>query len=104
MTRTETEAEILTEQHPFHKLPLKYDLEARQKEFEKKMGGKKVDYEFQEVGLELEKWFNRKLYWIFYRSWGEISEVRAALKICKEKNIRDANYLLAILTPKAGKV
>jgi hypothetical protein len=103
MTRQDTEAEILTDQHPFKRIDLNFDLEARQKEFERKMGGKRVNWEFEEIGLELENWFGRKLYWIFYRPWGEVGKVKEALKVCQAKKIKDVRYLLAILTPKAGK-
>lgn len=58
----------------------------------------KVEYEFQEIGLELQKYFGMKnVFFVFYKPWGKVSNVRHALKVCKEKNIKAFPYFVGIL-------
>ena len=97
MTRAENETEILTAQHPFKKLPLQdftQELQKRRKYYEKR----KIDYEFQEVGLEMKEWFGGNVFWIFYRPEAELNKVKEAFKICKEKGIKKVDYLLGVLS------
>ena len=93
MNKYEIEAEITTEQHPFKRIEVNLDLEKRREYYEKR----KISFEFQEVGLELEKWFGKKCWFVFYQPEAELSKVKEALRICKEKNIRDLKYFLGIL-------
>ncbi len=97
MTRFEAEADLITEQNPFKKIDFNLDLEARRKAFEKKVGGKKVDYEYQEIGLEMQKWFNKNIWFIFYRPEADLDKIKNAFKICREKGKKEINYLLGIL-------
>jgi hypothetical protein len=97
MTRQDNETEILTAQHPFKKLTLNFDLEKRREEFNKKVGGKKVDFEFQELCLELNAWFNKKCWFIFYRPEASLERIRAAFKICQERKNKSVKYFLGVL-------
>jgi hypothetical protein len=100
MNKYDTETEILTEQHSFHKLLLEIDFEKRREEFNRKVGGKKIDFEFQELGLELEQWFGKKLYWLFYKPEADLEKVKQAFKVCRDKGIRKLEYLIGIIKKK----
>lgn len=79
------------------------DQEARRQEFQKKVGGAKVDYEFQELALEIAEAFSikpREVFWIFSKSWGTVPNIRRAFKVCKEIGILKLPYLIAVANPK----
>lgn len=67
------------------------------KNLEKRREKFKIDYEFQEVGLKLNNWFNINCFWVLYRSEAELEKVKYGLKICEEKGIKNIGYLLRIL-------
>lgn len=74
-----------------------FDVEKRKEEFSKKMEGKKVDHEFQEIGIEMSKHFKGNIWWIFSRPNITNQKMREAFRICKERNIFQVPYLLGIL-------
>ncbi len=77
--------------------------ETRSREFDQKVGGAKVDYEFQELALEIAEAFNikpKQVFWIFSKSWGTVSNIRRAFKVCKEVGILKLPYLIAVANPK----
>ena len=76
---------------------LKEILKGRREAFLKKNKGKKVDYPFQEIGLELEEWFGQKCWFVFYKPEADLDKVKNALEICKTKEIKNIGYLLGIL-------
>lgn len=75
-------------------------LEKRAQDFKEKHKGKKVDFEFQEIGLELNKWFGQNCFWILSKPESELQKVKYALKVCQEKKIKKIGYLLGILKNK----
>ena len=69
----------------------------REEAFDKKVGGKKVDYEYQEIGLAMENWFGKKCWFIFYRPEAELQKVKEAFAKCRAKGIRKIEYLIGCL-------
>ncbi|MBU1149115.1 hypothetical protein KKI23_03415, partial [Patescibacteria group bacterium] len=41
------------------------------------------NYEFQEIGIELDEWFGQNCWWIFSKPEAEIFKIKQALEICK---------------------
>jgi hypothetical protein len=91
--REEIDAEITAEQHHFKKISP--DLERYLKN-----QNPKVQYEYQEIGLEMQKWFGKNIWWIFSRPEANLQKVRDALKICQQKGIKNIGYLIGILKTK----
>lgn len=71
------------------------ELKKRQEIFDKKVGRKKVEYEFQEICLEMNEWFGQKCWFIFYRH--DLQSIKEAFEICKSKDIKKVNYLIGII-------
>ncbi|MFI0478936.1 MAG: hypothetical protein ACH349_07515 [Candidatus Rhabdochlamydia sp.] len=64
----------------------------------KKATEKRIEFEFQALGLELQDYFKIKNpFFIFYQKWGTEDNVRRALKICKDKKVTSFAYFLGIL-------
>ena len=57
----------------------------------------KIQYEYQELGLELNKWFGKNCFWVLYKPEAELHKVRYALDVCKKKNTKKIGYLIGIL-------
>jgi len=80
-----------------------HDQETRRQEFQKKVGGRKVDYEYQELALEIAEAFSikpKQIIWVFSREWGTVPNIRRAFKVCKEMGILKLPYLIAVANPK----
>lgn len=74
------------------------DLAKKKAEYEKNTKkGKKIDFEFQELGIALKDYFGINLFWIFYRAWCSEAKVRKALDICKAKGKKDVSYFIGII-------
>jgi len=56
----------------------------------------KIEYSFQEAGIELQQYFKVKWVWRLFYKYKE-SNIREALRICKEKGVTNPNYLIGIL-------
>jgi len=69
-------------------------LEERRVEY-KKTHREKIEHEFQEVGIELEKYFGKGLWWLFYKY--HLDSIKKAFAICKKNDIKNPNYLLGCL-------
>lgn len=67
--------------------------------FEVKKSDKKIDYSFQELGLEMQDYFgkNKKgLIWSLFYKFRE-DRIRDAFIFCQKKGIKDISYLVGIL-------
>ncbi len=91
MTRQLAEEEILNQQQ-FEFKRAKVDIK---KYFTDK--NPKVQYEFQELGIEMESWFNQNIWFVFYKKEAELNKIKKAFEICKKRNIKNIAYLLKIL-------
>ena len=90
MNRSDLADQITENQHTFKKLEIDLSRYITDK-------NPKVKYEFQELGIELDKWFGKKCWFIFYRPEAELNRIKEAFKICQDKGIRSLNYMLGIL-------
>ena len=70
-------------------------LKSRAAQFKEKTGGKKVDYSFQELGLELQQYFGKGVWWLFYRY--KEADIRRAYEICQRKGNKNVNYLVGCI-------
>ena len=65
---------------------------------------KKIDHEFQSLGLELQEWFPKKdwkvIWTIFYRKGFTESLIRDAFLECKKRKVKGIGYLIAIVNNK----
>ena len=90
MNKYEIEDSILETQHTFKKLELdisRYTTDTNPK----------IKFEFQELGIELDKWFGKKCWFIFYRPEASLNKIKEAFQICQNKGIRKLEYLIGIL-------
>ena len=70
-------------------------LKFRRNLLEKRTGGKKVNFEFQEIGLEMQKYFNQNIWFLFYRY--PLDDIKKAFEICKTKKINKVGYIIGVL-------
>lgn len=70
-------------------------LTAKREEYEKSHP-EKIEFEYQEVGLEMKKHFNKNLFWLFHQNY-TLEDIKAAFAICKKRGINNHNYLLGVL-------
>lgn len=65
---------------------------------------KKVDYEYQALGLEMQEWFPKKdwkVVWaIFHRKGFTERLIRDAFLECKKRNVKGIGYLITIINNK----
>ena len=61
---------------------------------------KGVDYRFQELGKEMQKYFNKNIWYLFYRYKEE--DLRLAFEECKRYNKPYVPYLIKIIKNKYG--
>ena len=57
----------------------------------------KIRYEFEEIGQDMEAWFGKNIWYIFYKPEAELDKVKRAFEICKKKNIKKIQYLIGII-------
>ena len=89
MNRQLEEENIIEEQE--YKLKSFGDLLKRRKPKKQKH---KIDYRFQELGIEMQKYFKKNI-WFLFTKYDEL-KLRDAFKICKKKGIKNIAYLLGI--------
>ena len=70
----------------------------KDKEYEKEnkeLKKHKIEYSFQEIGVQMSQYFKGNIWWIFHKhpEW----KIRDAFKVCKKAGIYKINYLLGIL-------
>lgn len=70
-------------------------LKERKEEYEREHP-EKIEFEFQELGIEMKKYFGRNLFWVFSMDYS-VDDIRRAFNICKERDVKNYAYLLGIL-------
>lgn len=61
----------------------------------------KIEYSYQELGIELEEYFKSKRVWGMFHKVGYTEPLmRYAFKECKTRNINNVNYFEAIIKNK----
>lgn len=65
---------------------------------------KRIDYSFQDLGLELQDWFpvkdKSRVWSIFYKVGYTEELIRYSFKECKKRNIKNINYMITIIKNK----
>lgn len=57
----------------------------------------KFNYEFQQLGVELEPVYGRGIWHLFYRRGFTEHKIRQAHEVCKKKNILTLAYLIGVV-------
>ena len=58
----------------------------------------KIDYSYQELGIEIEDYFKTKRGWALFHKVGHTEALmRYALKECKTRGISNINYFITII-------
>jgi hypothetical protein len=99
MNRLETDSQIIESQDFAAPKPVgmfAIDLDQRLAEFEAKHG-KGIDYEFQQLGRELEPIFGKRIWAMFHEPKGTEANVRRAYDICKQRGIVTFAYFRGVL-------
>ena len=73
-------------------------LRERQIAFAEKYGGKKIDHSFQELGVEMSKYFKDNI-WFLFSIYSE-EDMKYAFEICKRKEIFTIGYMRGIIKNK----
>ncbi len=55
------------------------------------------EFEFQEVGVELEPYYGKLIWTVFYRADATERRVREAHKVCLKKKIFNIAYLIGVM-------
>ena len=55
----------------------------------------KIDYEFQELGIEINQQIKGNIWWLFYKY--PIGKIRQAYKVCQERGIYNLAFLIGVL-------
>lgn len=63
--------------------------------FEPKIPKKKVDFEFQQIGIELEPYYGKAIWPIFYKF--HLEKIKDAHKVCTKKGITNIKYLIGVM-------
>jgi len=66
-----------------------------EKKFEKPRAGPKIDWSFQEIGVEMQKVYGKKVWSLFYK-YPE-GKIREAWKVAQKRKILSFNYLIGII-------
>lgn len=73
----------------------KCDLKQKQIAFNNKYGGKKVEYSYQELGIDMQQYFGKNVWYLFHKY--KEQDIREAFAICQKKNIRKIPYLIGCI-------
>jgi hypothetical protein len=69
--------------------------------FEMPKVAKKIDYDYQELGVRMQEYFGNKeasrIWSMFWKVQFPVLKVEDAFKICQQKGIKNINYLFGIL-------
>ncbi len=57
----------------------------------------KIRWEFEEIGQDMEVWFGKNIWYIFYKPEAELSKVKYAFNQCKKYNKKNIAYLIKII-------
>lgn len=70
-------------------------LKERKEAFDKKYEGKKVEFEYQELGIEMQKYFKKNIWYLFWKYNEE--DIKYAYEQCKKYDKPHVPYLVAII-------
>lgn len=56
---------------------------------------KKIDYEFQQMGIELEPFYGKVIWSLFYKY--PLEKIRDAHKVCVERGVMKLAYLIGVI-------
>jgi len=70
-------------------------LQKRKTAFDEKHEGKKVEYEYQEVGIEMQKFFKQNIWFLFTKY--DLNDIKYAFDQCKKYEKPHIGYLLAVI-------
>jgi hypothetical protein len=73
------------------------NLAARKAAFDAQTGGKKIEHDFQEIGVELEPIFGKRIWADFHRAGYTEAKIRQAFEICKKRGKIKYDYFRSIL-------
>jgi len=65
-------------------------------EYKVKKAEHKIDYSYQELGIELQEYFGVKWVWRFFYIYPE-SKIREAFKITKERGMTKPSYMVGVM-------
>ena len=57
----------------------------------------KVDFPFQELGIEMQTYYDENIWWLFHKDYAPLGKIREAFKIAKAKNNKSVPYLIGII-------
>lgn len=63
--------------------------------FETKKSEKKIDFEFQQLGIELEPFYGKVIWSMFYRY--PLVKIQDAHKVCVERGITKLAFLIGVM-------
>ena len=72
-------------------------LAARKTDFDDTTGGKKIEYDFQEIGVELEPIFGKRIWADFHRAGYTEAKIKQAFEICKKRGKIKYEYFRGVL-------
>lgn len=58
----------------------------------------KIDYPYQELGIEMQRFFGRNIWYLFYKY--KEDDIREAFTVCERKGKRSVPYLIGIIKHK----
>jgi len=69
--------------------------ESKEIEIKKEFRKHKIDYEYQEIGIEMSKYFKDNIWWLFHKY--SYPKIRQAFKICQRDSIYTISYFIGII-------
>ena len=73
-------------------------LSEKLKNYKIKKTKKRIDFSYQALGIELQKYFKTNTWWMFHK-YPE-NKIRDAFKVCKERGVNSIGYLIGIIKNK----
>ena len=71
--------------------------------YKPKEAKKKIEFEFQSLGLEMKEYFGKQKFWyLFHDARFNVKMIREAFEICKKRGVCKVNYLLGVLNNLKG--
>ena len=73
-------------------------LKERAAQFNERTQGKRIEHSFQELGIEMQRYFGRNIWHLFYKY--KEQDLREAFAICQRNEKKSVGYLLGIIRHK----
>ena len=70
----------------------------RKAAFDKKHSGKKIDHSYQELAIEMQQFFGKNIWYLFWKY--KEQDIKEAFEICKRKEIKNVAYLIGCINRK----